>query len=95
MVYVDVDNSSMADNGRSMLRDCNQYLEEIIKCHYCYKYSMEKSSKYWFCKPCKPPHELVYAKQGDFPYWPAKVNYRKIKTFSISYFNKFNILKRF
>ncbi|KAJ9580569.1 hypothetical protein L9F63_024249, partial [Diploptera punctata] len=23
--------------------------------------------------PCRPPHQLVYAKQKGFPYWPAKV----------------------
>lgn len=57
-----------------MLRDCSKDLEEILRCRYCYKYSIQKNSKFWFCKPCKPPHELVYAKQEDFPYWPAKVN---------------------
>jgi len=66
--------SSLADYGRLMLRDCNRDLDEIIRCRYCYKYSIQKNSKFWFCKPCKPPHELVYAKQEDFPYWPAKVN---------------------
>ncbi|XP_025416328.1 zinc finger MYND domain-containing protein 11-like isoform X1 [Sipha flava] len=65
--------SSLADYGRLMLRDCNKDLEEIMRCRYCYKYSIQKNSKFWFCKPCKPPHELVYAKQEDFPYWPAKV----------------------
>ncbi|CAI6371186.1 unnamed protein product [Macrosiphum euphorbiae] len=65
--------SSLADYGRLMLRDCNQNLDEIMRCSYCYKYSIQKTSKFWFCKPCKPPHELVYAKHEDFPYWPAKV----------------------
>ncbi|XP_008187263.1 zinc finger MYND domain-containing protein 11 [Acyrthosiphon pisum] len=65
--------SSLADYGRLMLRDCNRDLDEIMRCRYCYKYSIQKNSKFWFCKPCKPPHELVYAKQEDFPYWPAKV----------------------
>ncbi|VVC34742.1 Zinc finger, PHD-type,PWWP domain,Bromodomain,Zinc finger, FYVE/PHD-type,Zinc finger [Cinara cedri] len=66
-------NSSLADYGRSMLRDCNNDLEEILRCQYCYKYSIQKNFKFWFCKPCKPPHDLVYAKQEDLPYWPAKV----------------------
>ncbi|XP_060856969.1 zinc finger MYND domain-containing protein 11-like [Metopolophium dirhodum] len=65
--------SSLADYGRLMLRDCNRDLDEIMRCRYCYKYSIQKNTKFWFCKPCKPPHELVYAKQEDFPYWPAKV----------------------
>lgn len=67
--------SSLADYGRLMLRDCNRDLDEIMRCRHCYKYSIQKNSKFWFCKPCKPPHELVYAKQEDFPYWPAKVNF--------------------
>ncbi|XP_050532952.1 zinc finger MYND domain-containing protein 11-like isoform X2 [Daktulosphaira vitifoliae] len=65
--------SSLADYGRLMLRDCNRDLDEILRCRYCYKHSIQKNTKFWFCKPCKPPHELVYAKQEDFPYWPAKV----------------------
>lgn len=72
-IYILV-HSSLADYSRLMLRDCSKDLEEILRCRYCYKYSIQKNSKFWFCKPCKPPHELVYAKQDDFPYWPAKVN---------------------
>lgn len=69
-----------------MLRDCNKDLEEIMRCRYCYKYSIQKNSKFWFCKPCKPPHELVYAKQEDFPYWPAKViNYLIMVFYSIHF----------
>ena len=29
--------------------------------------------RHWFAKPCRPFHEIVYAKQKGFPYWPAKV----------------------
>ena len=32
-----------------------------------------RNDKYWFAKPCRPFHEIVYAKQKGFPYWPAKV----------------------
>ncbi|XP_069973413.1 zinc finger MYND domain-containing protein 11 isoform X1 [Penaeus vannamei] len=65
--------SSMADMARQMLRDCQYDLVELEQCKDCYRMSNEKSDKYWFCKPCRPPHQLVYAKQKGFPYWPAKV----------------------
>ena len=57
-----------------MLRECIADLRELAACRDCYRYSQEKPcEKYWFCKPCRPFHELVYAKQKGFPYWPAKV----------------------
>ncbi|XP_042241533.1 zinc finger MYND domain-containing protein 11-like, partial [Homarus americanus] len=65
--------SSIADMARQMLRDCQYDLMELEQCKDCYRMSNEKSDKYWFCKPCRPPHQLVYAKQKGFPYWPAKV----------------------
>lgn len=65
--------SVMADQARLMLRDCIYDLQEIRQCRDCYRVSNEKTNKHWFCKPCKPPHKLVYAKQKGFPYWPAKV----------------------
>lgn len=64
----------MSDSSRTILRDCNANLEEILKCRYCYNYSIEKKTKFWFCTPCYPPHKLVYVKHKDLLYWPAKVN---------------------
>ncbi|KAK4289952.1 hypothetical protein Pmani_037105 [Petrolisthes manimaculis] len=61
------------DMARQMLRDCQYDLMELEQCKDCYRMSNEKSDKYWFCKPCRPNHQLVYAKQKGFPYWPAKV----------------------
>lgn len=63
----------MADMARLMLRDCNTDLQEILECWLCYKHCNDKTLRNWFIKPCKPPHELVYAKQKGCPYWPAKV----------------------
>ncbi|XP_054712661.1 zinc finger MYND domain-containing protein 11-like [Uloborus diversus] len=65
--------STLADTARQMLRDCRYDLGEIRQCRDCYRTSNEKSDRHWFCQPCDPPHELVYAKQKGFPYWPAKV----------------------
>lgn len=65
--------SALADMARQMLRDCCYDLGEIRQCRDCYRTSNEKRDKFWFCQPCDPPHELVYAKQKGFSYWPAKV----------------------
>ncbi|GIY95622.1 zinc finger MYND domain-containing protein 11 [Caerostris extrusa] len=65
--------SSAADTARQMLRDCCYDLNEIKQCRDCYRTSNEKREKYWFCQPCDPPHELVYAKQKVILFWPAKV----------------------
>ena len=65
--------SNMADLARQMFRDCTYDLKDITMCRDCYRYANERQEKYWFCKPCRPLHELVYARQKGFPYWPAKV----------------------
>lgn len=59
--------------GRTMYQDCCYDLQEIRRCADCYRISNEKSEKMWFCIPCNPSHQLVYAKQKGYPYWPAKV----------------------
>lgn len=56
-----------------MYSDCLYDLKEIRRCPDCYRLSNEKADKMWFCIPCDPPHQLVYAKQKGYPYWPAKV----------------------
>lgn len=65
--------SVIGDMGRTMYQDCCYDLQEIRRCADCYRISNEKSEKMWFCIPCNPPHQLVYAKQKGYPYWPAKV----------------------
>ncbi|XP_054271302.1 zinc finger MYND domain-containing protein 11 isoform X2 [Macrosteles quadrilineatus] len=65
--------SIVADHARLMLRDCLTSLQDIRQCRDCYKVSFERNNRNWFCKPCRPPHMLVYAKQKGYPYWPAKV----------------------
>ena len=49
----------MADLARQMYRDCTYDLKEIAQCRDCYRFAVEKPTKYWFCKPCRPFHELV------------------------------------
>lgn len=65
--------SGMADQARQMFRDCCYDISEMTTCRDCYRYANTRGDKHWFAKPCRPLHEIVYAKQKGFPYWPAKV----------------------
>jgi len=66
--------STIADSTRFMHRDCLNDLEEILVCRECFRSSYkQKDDIKWFCKPCSPPHKLVYAKVQGHPFWPAKV----------------------
>ncbi|KAK4019314.1 hypothetical protein OUZ56_001339 [Daphnia magna] len=67
------EHSPLADSARVMKRDCAYELGEINLCRDCYKRSNMQEEPDWFCHPCNPSHELVYAKAKGFPYWPAKV----------------------
>lgn len=68
-----------------MVRDTNHDINEMRNCVDCYKHSNEKLHPKWFCLPCRNPHELVWAKQKGYPYWPAKVtlNYEIINITSL------------
>ncbi|XP_058119374.1 zinc finger MYND domain-containing protein 11 [Anopheles ziemanni] len=56
-----------------MLADCVYDLFEILQCPDCYRHSNEQVGPDFFTRPCRTRHELVYAKQKSFQYWPAKV----------------------
>ena len=58
----------MADLARQMFRDCTYDLKDIQLCRDCYRYSCDKLDKFWFCKPCRPFHELVSQKFLIFKY---------------------------
>lgn len=58
-----------------MMEDCRYDISELTNCSDCYKHSNEKINSKWFCLPCRVPHELVWAKQKGYPYWPAKVGF--------------------
>ncbi|XP_071803030.1 zinc finger MYND domain-containing protein 11-like [Asterias amurensis] len=55
------------------LNDCNYDLAEVQLCKDCYLMSNNRTDQGWFCKPCDPVHEVVWAQMKGFGFWPAKV----------------------
>lgn len=77
-------NGEQTTINRRRLRDASARLFEVVRydlkemigCVDCYRNSNRQNvDKYWFCRPCEPPHLLVFAKQKGFSFWPAKVIY--------------------
>lgn len=61
------------DSAEYLKKDVLYDISEIYQCRDCYRHSNETNDQLWFTKPCILRHELVFAKQHRFPYWPAKV----------------------
>lgn len=59
--------------AKFLLLDALHAITEMSVCQDCYRHSIIKHNENWFIKPCKPPHELVFAKQTGYSFWPAKV----------------------
>lgn len=69
-----------------MLRDTIHDITELKNCPDCYRHSNEKINNKWFCLPCRKPHELVWAKQKGYPYWPAKIIRRTSTHYDVRFF---------
>lgn len=74
------------------MADTQNDLNEMRDCLDCYRQSNQKQDKSWFCRPCNPPHELVFAKMKGFPFWPAKVIKRIPETneYYVRFFGEFH-----
>ncbi|KAF5403177.1 Zinc finger MYND domain-containing protein 11 [Paragonimus heterotremus] len=90
--------SVQADEVRFFLRSVNEELNEIQLCTDCYINAKTRLAD-WISKPCKPPHELIWARNrtstgaGFFNdavisqyYWPGKVLLERDDSYEIRFF---------
>ncbi|CAL8121670.1 unnamed protein product [Orchesella dallaii] len=85
-VYFGLDMLRGGNIGQAFLRDALHDIQEIKLCHDCFRRSNEKNHDWWFCLPCSTPHEVVWAKQTGYPYWPAKVMKKDGNKYDVRYF---------
>lgn len=78
--------SQEMESSKLMMYDCVYDLVEIATCPDCYRHSNEKSNRNWFCIPCSTPHELVWAKQKGYCFWPAKVIKKTNQQYDVRFF---------
>uniref|UniRef100_A0A1I8H649 Zinc finger MYND domain-containing protein 11 n=1 Tax=Macrostomum lignano TaxID=282301 RepID=A0A1I8H649_9PLAT len=83
------DLSNMADLARVLLREIEVEIYEIRLCTNCYINAKARPSE-WVSKPCRPAHELVWAKLKGFPFWPAKVLEEKDTTYEVRFFGSYH-----
>nr|XP_061795143.1 zinc finger MYND domain-containing protein 11-like isoform X9 [Nerophis lumbriciformis] len=62
-----------------------QELNELLLCKNCFYLSNARPDN-WFCYPCSPSHDLVWAKMKGFGYWPAKVLQREDNQVDVRFF---------
>ncbi|CAB1317575.1 unnamed protein product [Coregonus sp. 'balchen'] len=65
--------------------DAQLILNELMLCKNCFYLSNARPDN-WFCYPCTPNHEVVWAKMKGFGYWPAKILQREDNQVDVRFF---------
>nr|XP_023660616.1 zinc finger MYND domain-containing protein 11-like [Paramormyrops kingsleyae] len=60
-------------------------INELHLCKNCFYLSNARPDN-WFCYPCVPNHEVVWAKMKGFGYWPAKILQREDNQVDVRFF---------
>uniref|UniRef100_A0A3Q2C811 Zinc finger, MYND-type containing 11 n=1 Tax=Cyprinodon variegatus TaxID=28743 RepID=A0A3Q2C811_CYPVA len=77
--------SDQAEIARLLFSDTCHELNELLLCKNCFYLSNARPEN-WFCYPCTPSHDLVWAKMKGFGYWPAKVLQREDNQVDVRFF---------
>lgn len=77
--------SDQAEIARLLFSDTVHELNELLLCKNCFHLSNARPDN-WFCYPCTPSHDLVWAKMKGFGYWPAKVLQREDNQADVRFF---------
>ncbi|XP_051943490.1 zinc finger MYND domain-containing protein 11 isoform X2 [Hippocampus zosterae] len=77
--------SDQAEMARLLFSDTCHELNELLLCKNCFYLSNARPDN-WFCYPCTPSHDLVWAKMKGFGYWPAKVLQREDNQVDVRFF---------
>nr|XP_061795138.1 zinc finger MYND domain-containing protein 11-like isoform X4 [Nerophis lumbriciformis] len=77
--------SDQAEMARLLFSDTCHELNELLLCKNCFYLSNARPDN-WFCYPCSPSHDLVWAKMKGFGYWPAKVLQREDNQVDVRFF---------
>uniref|UniRef100_A0A8B9GY97 Zinc finger, MYND-type containing 11 n=1 Tax=Astyanax mexicanus TaxID=7994 RepID=A0A8B9GY97_ASTMX len=77
--------SDQTEIARLLYNDTCHELNELLLCRNCFHLSNARPDN-WFCYPCSPNHELVWARMKGFGYWPAKVMQREGTQVDVRFF---------
>ncbi|XP_078519408.1 zinc finger MYND domain-containing protein 11 isoform X2 [Lissotriton helveticus] len=84
IIFYGVD-SEQADVAKVLYTDTCHELDELHLCKTCFYLSNARPDN-WFCYPCTPTHELVWAKMKGFGFWPAKVMKKEENQVDVRFF---------
>ncbi|KAM4688506.1 zinc finger MYND domain-containing protein 11 isoform 7-T7 [Discoglossus pictus] len=79
------DDSEQTDVAKVLYKDTCHELDELQLCKNCFYLSNARPDN-WFCYPCIPNHELVWAKMKGFGFWPAKVMQKEDNQVDVRFF---------